>query len=67
MSDQEAPKPLKRVWVDLGDERFPMSVIDAHPKIWKDKISGVSVAPQYRERFKEFVEVLKEFPPEDKK
>lgn len=51
---------LKRVYVDLGGWSngifYPMTVIDAHPKVWKDKVTGSFVPPENWERFKPYIE-----------
>ncbi len=52
------PKP-KFVWVDPGCpvKGIPMSVIDAHPDVWIDKVTAARVAPEHKHRFKLFAEV----------
>ena len=49
-------KDFKKVWVDLGDIQFSMSVIPEHPKKWKDTVTGSFIAPEYRHRFKPYID-----------
>lgn len=48
---------LKTVWVDLGGDGIPMSVIDRHPSEWKNMVTAEYVPKEYWARFKQFVEV----------
>lgn len=43
-------------WIDPGGDGFPMSVIDAHPDVWQDKITGTKVNPNFKYRFLRVIE-----------
>ncbi len=55
MSDNK----LRFFWVDPGCEvkGIPMSVIDAPPDVWIDKVTGARVDPFHRYRFVKCIEL----------
>lgn len=59
-SDDNSKHPkISRVWwVFPGDEQLPMSVIDAPPQVWQDKVTGDRVRPEFYKRFVKVAEII---------